>query len=223
MVVYAAFRVFALRQLKASHIRSARELKVLGPPPRMASASIVSVRHKMEGSGKLHAHFFLRPGMQKNVGTVFTEPVLSDFFTVLNLFDRRFYEDGALLMAACGLHEDEGADKDMAVVNWRDLVRGDVRKGAKVGQDVEVEVFKEPDTAIAVSDPRRPPTLIASAKAQEAAALCEHEVHSLLALERERTEAGVVERYRVVNPARGPARSQDHAKVWEIVPEDDEA
>ncbi|MHC4448883.1 MAG: hypothetical protein ACYS0E_01910 [Planctomycetota bacterium] len=102
-----------------------------------------SVRHKMEGSGKLHAHFFLRPGMQKNVGTVFTEPVMSDFFTVLNLFDRRFYEDGALIMAACGLHEDEGADKDMAMVNWRDLVRGDVRKAAKVGQDVEVEVFKD--------------------------------------------------------------------------------
>ncbi|MHC4937605.1 MAG: hypothetical protein ACYTHK_01390 [Planctomycetota bacterium] len=102
-----------------------------------------SIRHKMEGSGKLHAHFFLRPAMQKNIGTVFTEPVISDFFTVLNLFDRRFYEDGALLLAACGLHEDEGADKDMSLVNWRDIVRGDVRKAAKVGQDVEVEVYKD--------------------------------------------------------------------------------
>ncbi len=32
------------------------------------------------------------------------------------------------------------------------------------------------------------------------------------------TEAGVVERYRVITPA----RAQDHAKVWEIVPDDDE-
>jgi hypothetical protein len=39
-----------------------------------------------------------------------------------------------------------------------------------------------------------------------------------LALEREITEAGVVERFRVIVPA----RAQDHAKVWEIVPEDDD-
>jgi hypothetical protein len=102
-----------------------------------------AVRHRMEGSNLLHAQFFLRPGMQKNVGTVFTEPVLSDFFTVLNLFDDRFYKDGALIMAACGLHEDEGADTDMSMVNWRDLVRGDVRKAAKVGADIEVEVSKD--------------------------------------------------------------------------------
>ena len=59
---------------------------------------------------------------------------------------------------------------------------------------------------------------VARAEAEEAAALCEHKVHTLLALEREMTEAGVVERYRVITPA----RAQDHAKVWEIVPEDDE-
>ncbi len=57
----------------------------------------------------------------------------------------------------------------------------------------------------------------AHAEAKEAAALCQHKIHSLLALEREMTEAGVVERFRVIVPARAP----DHAKVWEIVPEDD--
>jgi hypothetical protein len=31
------------------------------------------------------------------------------------------------------------------------------------------------------------------------------------------TEAGVVERFRVIDPARAP----EHAKIWEIVPEDD--
>ncbi|MEM8886210.1 MAG: hypothetical protein AAGD14_19275 [Planctomycetota bacterium] len=102
-----------------------------------------SIRHKMEGTEKLHAHFYLRPGLQKNVGTIFTEPVISDFFTVLNLFDKRFYGNGGLLLAACGLHEDEGADVDMSLVNWRDIARSDVRKQAKIGQDVEVEVYKE--------------------------------------------------------------------------------
>ena len=29
----------------------------------------------MEGTGLLHARFYLRAGMQKNVGTIFTEPV----------------------------------------------------------------------------------------------------------------------------------------------------
>jgi len=102
-----------------------------------------AVRHKMEGTGRLHAHFYLRPGLQKNLGAVITEPVLSDFYTVLNLFDYRFYNDGALILAACGLHEDEGADTDMSLVNWRDLVRGSVKKEAKVGRDIEVEISKD--------------------------------------------------------------------------------
>ena len=58
---------------------------------------------------------------------------------------------------------------------------------------------------------------VARAEAEEAATLCQHKVHSLLALEREMTEEGVVERFRVITPA----RAQDHAKVWEIVPDDD--
>jgi hypothetical protein len=102
-----------------------------------------AVRHRMEGSGRVHAQFFLKAGMQKNIGTIFTEPVVSDFFTVLNLFDQRFYRNGGLLLAACGLHEDEGAADDMALVNWRDIVKGDVRKQVKVGQDVEIEVAKD--------------------------------------------------------------------------------
>ncbi len=59
---------------------------------------------------------------------------------------------------------------------------------------------------------------VARAEAEEAAALCEHKIHTLLALEREMTEAGVVERYRVIEPG----RAQEHAKIWEIVPEADE-
>ena len=38
-----------------------------------------------------------------------------------------------------------------------------------------------------------------------------------LALEREMTDEGVVERFRVFLPE----RAQDHARIWEIVPEDD--
>ncbi len=59
---------------------------------------------------------------------------------------------------------------------------------------------------------------VARAEAEEAVALCQHEIHTLLAIEREMTEAGVVERFRVIAPARAP----DHTKVWEIVPEEDD-
>ncbi len=74
-----------------------------------------------------------------------------------------------------------------------------------------VEHYGAPDLAAA-----KP---VARAEAEEAAALCQHDLHTLLAIEREMTEAGVVERFRVITPS----RAQDHAKVWEIVPEDDEA
>ena len=72
-----------------------------------------------------------------------------------------------------------------------------------------VEIYGAPDLAAA-----RP---VARAEAEEAAALCQHKLHTLLAIEREMTEAGVVERFRVITPA----RARDHAKVWEIVPEED--
>jgi hypothetical protein len=58
----------------------------------------------------------------------------------------------------------------------------------------------------------------ARAEAEEAAALCQHDIHTLLALERERTEAGVVERFRVITPG----RARDHARIWEIVPDDED-
>ena len=59
---------------------------------------------------------------------------------------------------------------------------------------------------------------MARAEAEEAAALCQHKLHSLLALERVMTEAGVAERFRVITPA----RAQEHAKIWQIVPEDED-
>jgi len=103
-----------------------------------------AIRHKMEGKGKLEAHFYVRVSKQSNVGTVFTEPILSDFYIVLNLFDDRFYEDGAMIMAACGLHEDEGAqDISSGLVNWRDLFKSNLKKKVKVGQDAEVDVWKD--------------------------------------------------------------------------------
>ena len=53
----------------------------------------------------------------------------------------------------------------------------------------------------------------------DAAGLCTHKIHSLLALEREMTDAGVVERFRVITPA----RAQDHARIWESLPDLDNA
>ena len=107
------------------------------------------IRHLMEGQGRLTAHFYMRVGVQKNLGTIFTEPVISDFYTVLNLFDYKFNGGGGLLVCSCGLHEDEGADTDMSLVNFRDIVKGQVKKIAKVGQDVEVEVYKDGYTEFA--------------------------------------------------------------------------
>ncbi|MGH7163749.1 MAG: hypothetical protein ACREID_09715 [Planctomycetota bacterium] len=101
-----------------------------------------AVRHRMEGTGELRARFYARLSEKRNFGTVFTEPVLSDFYVVLNLFDHRFYEDGGLLLASCGLHEDEGADVDMSLVNWRDIFKSNVDGKVKIGQDVEIESAK---------------------------------------------------------------------------------
>ena len=103
-----------------------------------------SIRHKMEGQGKLRAHFYVRPGKHWNIGTVFTEPVLSDFYVVCNMFDEKFYGGGGLFLCACGLHEDEGAeDLSTGKVNFRDIFKSDVKKKAPLGEDVEMEVYKE--------------------------------------------------------------------------------
>jgi hypothetical protein len=58
---------------------------------------------------------------------------------------------------------------------------------------------------------------VAREEADQAAALCEHKLHTLLALERALGDDGLVERFRVIQPA----RALDHAKIWQIVPEAD--
>ncbi len=55
----------------------------------------------------------------------------------------------------------------------------------------------------------------ARAEADDAVALADHKLHSLLALERELGDQGLVERIRVIRPE----RAGDHAKIWQIVPE----
>ncbi len=74
-----------------------------------------------------------------------------------------------------------------------------------------VEAYGAPDLAAARS--------VARAEADDAASLCEHKVNSLLALEREMTEAGIVERFRLLTPE----RARDHARIWEIVPDREDA
>ncbi len=54
---------------------------------------------------------------------------------------------------------------------------------------------------------------VAREEAAYAAGLCEHKPHTLLALERELTDAGIVERFRVIVPS----RAEEHAKIWTIV------
>lgn len=53
---------------------------------------------------------------------------------------------------------------------------------------------------------------------EEAAGLCEHKLGTLLALERVPSDEGFIERFRVIEPS----RAGDHAKIWEILPDDPE-
>jgi hypothetical protein len=68
-----------------------------------------------------------------------------------------------------------------------------------------IERFGAPDVLAAATEAR--------AEAKYAAGLCEHKLHTLLAIEREPGAAGIVERFRVIRPS----RAQDHAKIWTIV------
>lgn len=56
-------------------------------------------------------------------------------------------------------------------------------------------------------------------EADYAASLCEHGLHTLLALEREHGEAGLVERFRVIRPD----RAVDHARIWQIMPDEEDS
>jgi len=103
-----------------------------------------SIRHTMEGTGLLSARFTVRVEELRNVGAVFTEPILSDFYVVYNLFDYRFNRSGYMHIAACGLHEDEGAqDLSTGMVNFRDIFNRDIRRKVEAGHDLDVEVAKE--------------------------------------------------------------------------------
>lgn len=55
-------------------------------------------------------------------------------------------------------------------------------------------------------------------EAEQAAALCDHKRHSLLALERELGESGLIERFRIIRPQ----RAKDHASIWKIVRDDED-
>lgn len=57
---------------------------------------------------------------------------------------------------------------------------------------------------------------VAEQEAAFASGLCDHKVHTLLALERDIGETGLAERFRVINPG----RAEDHARIWEIVPDE---
>lgn len=73
-----------------------------------------------------------------------------------------------------------------------------------------VEAHGAPDLGAALPAARE--------EADYAAGLCEHKVNSLLAVERELTDEGIVERFRVIVPG----RAKDHARIWEIVEDGDD-
>lgn len=72
-----------------------------------------------------------------------------------------------------------------------------------------VDNYGAPDPAAALPAAR--------AECEDAASLCDFKVHQLLAIEREEGPEGVIERVRVVRPE----RAGEHAKIWEIVPDEE--
>ena len=68
-----------------------------------------------------------------------------------------------------------------------------------------VERYGAPDLAAALPAARE--------EVDYAAGLCEHKLHTLLAIERGWNEQGIAARFRVIVPSRNP----DHARIWEIV------
>ncbi len=94
---------------------------------------------------------------------------------------------------------------------WASLVEVDEITEAAFFQVVErlarhfVEHYGAPDIAAALLAARR--------EADDAAALSDHKIHQLLAIEREAGPEGIVERIRVIHRAAG------HAQIWRIVPD----
>ena len=72
-----------------------------------------------------------------------------------------------------------------------------------------IERYGAPDLGSALPAARQ--------EADYAQSLCDHKINTLLAMEREPGEAGTIERIRVIRPE----RAGDHAKIWDIVEEDD--
>ncbi|MHC4579526.1 MAG: hypothetical protein ACYTED_19225 [Planctomycetota bacterium] len=103
-----------------------------------------SLRHRMEGQGRLEARFVVNAARKGCVGTVFTEPVLSSTYTVTTIWDHRFYKTGAFRIFALGLREEDAVR--IGGLNFRDVAKADPRVIAKQiqpGQDCEMEVAKE--------------------------------------------------------------------------------
>jgi hypothetical protein len=57
---------------------------------------------------------------------------------------------------------------------------------------------------------------VAREECDYAANLCEHPLHTLLAIEREPSDEGVRERIKVIQPS----RAEEHTKIWEIGEDD---
>ncbi len=73
-----------------------------------------------------------------------------------------------------------------------------------------VERYGAPSLAAAVPAAR--------AEAEFAAGLCDHQINTLLSVGRDGGDDGIVEQFRVIQPPLEPV----HAKIWEIVEDDDE-
>ncbi len=94
---------------------------------------------------------------------------------------------------------------------WASLVEVDEISEAAFFEVVErlarhfVEHYGAPDIAAALLAARR--------EADDAAALSDHKIHQLLAIEREAGPEGIIERIHLIHPDRATA----HARIWQVV------
>jgi hypothetical protein len=94
------------------------------------------------------------------------------------------------------------------LVEVAEIEEPDLRQVAERLAGLFVDSYGAPDLTSA-----RP---VAQEEVDYAASLCEHKEHTLLAIERDIGENGVIERFRVIRPE----RAKEHARIWTIVPDE---
>ncbi|MCH7932121.1 MAG: hypothetical protein IH906_07940 [Proteobacteria bacterium] len=150
----------------------------------------------------------------------------------LDQSDTRIFERAAEPgeWAVCGAFAFADADPDSLAPKQRQAFAHGFLGTASFGRTTLVEVAEIGDAEYEavierlalhfITDYGAPDLAAALPAAREeaafAASLCDHKLHTLLAVERAFTDDGIAESFREITPARAPG----HAKIWSIVEDD---